>query len=57
MKIIITESQYQNFTEEKLREFLYGFWDNQKNMEKNQVWMICYLKFWKLIKKLVMIMI
>lgn len=30
MKIIITESQYQNLTEEKLREFLYGFWDNQK---------------------------
>jgi hypothetical protein len=30
MRIIITESQYQNLTEEKLREFLYGFWDNQK---------------------------
>jgi hypothetical protein len=30
MEIIITESQYQNLTEEKLREFLYGFWDNQK---------------------------
>ena len=30
MKIIITESQYQNLTEEKLREFLYGFWDKQK---------------------------
>lgn len=30
MKIIITESQYQKLTEEKLREFLYGFWDSQK---------------------------
>ena len=30
MRIIITESQYQNLTEEKLREFLYGFWNNQK---------------------------
>ena len=30
MKIIITESQYQDLTEKKLREFLYGFWDKQK---------------------------
>jgi hypothetical protein len=35
MKIIITESQYQNLTEEKLREFLYGFWDNQKKHGEN----------------------
>ena len=27
---LMTESQYQKFTEEKLREFLYGFWNNQK---------------------------
>ena len=30
MKIILTESQYQKLTEDKLREFLYGFWNNQK---------------------------
>ena len=30
MKIIITESQYQKLTEEKLREFLYSFWNSQK---------------------------
>jgi hypothetical protein len=30
MKIIITEAQYRQLTEENLREFLYSFWDNQK---------------------------
>lgn len=30
MNIIITEAQYNKLTEEKLREFLYGFWNNQK---------------------------
>lgn len=30
MNIIITEAQYNKLTEEKLREFLYAFWDNQK---------------------------
>ena len=30
MKIIITESQYRQLTEENIREFLYSFWDNQK---------------------------
>jgi hypothetical protein len=30
MKVIITESQYRQLTEENLREFLYSFWDNQK---------------------------
>ena len=27
---LMTESQYHKLTEEKLREFLYGFWNNQK---------------------------
>jgi hypothetical protein len=35
MKIILTESQYQKLTEEKLREFLYGFWNNQKKHGEN----------------------
>ena len=30
MKVIITEAQYRQLTEENLREFLYSFWDNQK---------------------------
>ena len=30
MKIIITEAQYKNLTEETLREFLLSFWDSQK---------------------------
>ena len=30
MKLILTESQYRQLTEENLREFLYSFWDNQK---------------------------
>ncbi len=30
MNILITEAQYNKLTEEKLREFLYGFWNNQK---------------------------
>ena len=30
MKLIITEAQYRQLTEENLREFLYSFWDNQK---------------------------
>ena len=30
MKIIISESQYIKLTEDKLREFLYSFWNNQK---------------------------
>ena len=30
MNIIITEAQYNKLTEEKIREFLYAFWDNQK---------------------------
>jgi hypothetical protein len=30
MKVILTEAQYRQLTEENLREFLYSFWDNQK---------------------------
>jgi hypothetical protein len=30
MKVIITEAQYRQLTEENLREFLYSFWNNQK---------------------------
>ena len=30
MKIIITESQYRSLTEENLKDFLFKFWDNQK---------------------------
>ncbi len=30
MKVILTEVQYRQLTEENLREFLYSFWDNQK---------------------------
>lgn len=30
MKIIISETQYKQLTEETLREFLFGFWDQQK---------------------------
>jgi hypothetical protein len=30
MKLILTEAQYRQLTEENLREFLYSFWDNQK---------------------------
>ena len=30
MNIIITEAQYNSLTEERLREFLYSLWDNQK---------------------------
>lgn len=30
MKIIISESQYRQLTEENLREFLFSFWDQQK---------------------------
>ena len=30
MNIIITEAQYNELNKEKLREFLYAFWDNQK---------------------------
>ena len=30
MKLILTEKQYRQLTEENLREFLYSFWDNQK---------------------------
>jgi len=31
MKIIISEAQYKQLTEENLREFLFSFWDQQKN--------------------------
>jgi hypothetical protein len=31
MKIVITEAQYSKLTEDNLREFLYAFWDRQKN--------------------------
>ena len=30
MKIIISEAQYKQLTEENLREFLFSFWDQQK---------------------------
>jgi len=30
MKLILTEAQYRQLTEENLREFLYSFWNNQK---------------------------
>ena len=30
MKIIISETQYRQLTEENLREFLFSFWDQQK---------------------------
>jgi hypothetical protein len=30
MKIIITEAQYEELTEEALRQFLFSFWNNQK---------------------------
>lgn len=30
MKVIITEAQYRQLTEENLREFLYSFWNKQK---------------------------
>jgi hypothetical protein len=30
MKIILTESQYRQLTEENLKDFLFKFWDNQK---------------------------
>lgn len=30
MKIIITESQYRSLTEKNLKDFLFKFWDNQK---------------------------
>jgi len=30
MKVILTEAQYRQLTEENFREFLYSFWDNQK---------------------------
>ena len=30
MKILITEAQYNQITEDNLREFLFSFWDQQK---------------------------
>lgn len=30
MKVILTEAQYRQLTEENLREFLYSFWNKQK---------------------------
>jgi len=32
MKVIITESQYNNLTEENIRKFCYKIWDKQKKM-------------------------
>jgi len=35
MKIIISEAQYKQLTEENLREFLFSFWDGQKKRGEN----------------------